>query len=509
MASSTQFVDTLLADSASLHTIIAAFHAAEDAVDGPEAQKIPYFRWQHKLTKQQTWQLTQIANTALSNETADAATVVLAAGLQMRLPAKGAPNEALIKKTTAALEHKADPTVLYEAGNILRAITAWPHLEDLCDSALPTFERGDMRLNIVADWFVLARYRQMVRKFEVNRLSESDINDFESLIKRLSGAMGSDSKNTAFYRSILATLRNDLMSAVDWILRAQNLPGKVIVLFQRLESFCSLDDLMAEQTPAHKDLTQTLDHHFLHAARGGPALLLSADCGYVDRYFDKLCESYGYWNPDGLIHLHCVGFSLNDTVRQTLENSHGVRINYTVDRQPAIEADEELFPGYCANARYLFLPHYLAHYQRVTVTDIDGVIRRPIGDLWPKGDNAIRLTTKILDENWGATRLLWEAIAAGSLVISNTPENSVFAWRVANYLASQVEICRERGMKLFYTDQIGLMLSYLASQDTCRFKPLSGLYRQRGRWAFGGGGTSRAAHQQALDYKSPDEPLAG
>lgn len=509
MASSTQFVETLLANSAALQEIMAAFHGAEDAADGPEAQKIPYFRWQHSLTEQQTRHLTQISNTALSDGDADAATVALATGLRMRLSQTSQVDEVRIKKASAALKDTSDKTVLYEAGNILRAITAWAHLEDLCDSALPTFERGDVRLNVVADWYVLARYRQMVRKFEVNRLSESDINDFESLIDRLAGAIGPDSKNTAFYRSILATLRNDLIGAVDWILKAQKLPGKLIVLFQRLESFCALDDLMVEQTPAHAALAQTLDHHFLHAADGGPVLLLSADSAYVQRYFDKLCESFGYWNPDGLIHLHCVGFSLDDTVRQTLEHNHGVRINFTVDRQPAIEADEQLFPGYCANARYLFLPYYLAHYQKVTVTDIDGVIRRPIADLWRKDDDAIRLTTKILDENWDTTRLLWEAIAAGSLVISHTPENTAFAWRVANYLAGQIAICRERGMKLFYTDQIGLMLGYLASQNTCTFKPLSGLYRQRGRWAFGGGGTSRAAHQQALDYKSPDKPVAG
>lgn len=506
MATSTQFLDTLLAGGADLADIMAAFHAAEDAADGPDAQKIPYFRWQHAVTPQQKKQLEAIADAALADTQASAETLTLATGLMMRLSKEAANNLGQFQEAADTLTGASGPTILYEAGNILRAVTDWPRLEALCGHALEQFDRSDMRLNILADWFVLARYRQLVRKFEVNRLSGDDTVAFEAVIERLAAALGRDTKNVAFYQSILATLRGALEDAVAWILKAQQLPGKVIVLFQRLESFCSLEDLASAQSPAHKTLAGPLDHHFLHQAGTDPVLLLSADQGYVERYFDKLCESFGYWNPGGLVHLHCVGFALDEMARRALETSHNVRINYTADRQPAIEADEELFPGYCANARYLFLPQYLAQYQRIAITDIDGVIRRPLKDLWRKGEDAIRITTKMLDDNWGATRLMWEAIAAGSLAISNTPANAAFAWRVANYLADQVEVCRTRGMKLFYTDQIGLLLSYLASRNSCEFKPLSGLYRQRGRWAFGGGGGTRAAHQKALDYKTPDKP---
>lgn len=501
------FLIPLLAGEAPrpLLDIVNAFHAAEAHADGDHVQKIPYYRWHGALDGAQKGQLQQAVKAQWNADPENAEGLVLAAGLMMRVRAEEPALLKILKKSRDSVIPKLEnPAALYELGNILRALPDWPHLQALSAQALDRPQAQVWRAHIFADWHILARYRQLVKRFETNSVTADDLEAFAGTIEWLAGRIGEDTKNIAFYRSLMATLRKELDTAIDWTLKAQTLAGKTIALFQRLESFVAPGSLTDTEQPGHSALAAAVEHQFRHAPDGEPALLLSADESYFNQFADKLFESFAHWNPGGVIHIHCVHFSLNEDRLAALEATHGIRINASIDCQPAIERGTDLFPGYCANARYLFLPHYLEHYRRIAVSDIDGVIRRPLAELWPEGSDAIRMTTKILSRKWSAARLLWETIAAGSLAISDTPANRRFAWMVANYLADQVEVCRRRSMKLFYTDQIGLLLAFMACRGSCDFKPLSGLYRQRGLWQFSGAADERARQQQLIDFKTRD-----
>ncbi len=74
---------------------------------------------------------------------------------------------------------------------------------------------------------------------------------------------------------------------------------------------------------------------------------------------------------------------------------------------------------------------------------------------------------------------------------------------LANYLTEQIKLCRDKGLRLFYTDQIGLLLAFAACKNTCDFRPMAGLFNQQGRWKLVGAGEVKSKFQQAINYKKP------
>ncbi len=489
---------------ADLRALLAQFHKAEALLDGPDVQRIPYFRWHDSITKQQAKQLQSMVQGVCNRGDNAPETVAVAAGLLMRVTT-GEPAAVQILKPLVPqlLEDCSDETIVFELGNLFRALPNWPLLQQVARAAVTLFSGKQWQCNIACDWLMLANYRLLVKKFEANTVSPSDIEELEFEIDQLAGTIGEDTKNIAFYRSLAATLNNQIEAAIDWKLKARTLPGKILVLFRRLESFVPISALKRQPSTSFIQLENSVVPHFTHPAPEAGVLLVSIDKRYFELYAEKLLESFAYWNSGGVIHLHCINFEPATDQLAALEQHHTVKINHSVDSRPELENAPNLYAGYCAGARYLFLPRYLEHYGRVAVSDIDGVIRVPLAELWQDGNCAVHLTSKLVSPEWTSTRLLWEAIAAGSFAIADAPPNRDFAWILANYLAEQIDFCRDNGLRLFYTDQIGLLLAYAASKDTCDFRPLTGLFSQQGRWQFSGAGDAKTQFQSSVNYKKP------
>ena len=496
------------ADSADLFALLAEFHKAEAASDGPDVQRIPYFRWQGSIPERDREQLRVIVDKACTRDENAPETIAVAAGILMRLtndqPAAVRTLQSLVP---ALLVNCRDQTVLFELGNIFRALPNWPLLQKIARTCVEVFSEKQWQANIACDWLMLANYRLLVKKFEANSLCEDHINLLEAEINLLAEKIGENTKNIAFYRSLALTLRNQIEDAVAWTLKAQKLPGKILVLFRRLESFIPLEELERRPSAAFLQLEKSVVHHFDHQAPDAGVLLVSVDGQYFDQYHAKLLESFAYWNPGGLVHIHCVNFEPGPGQLSQLEKTYNLGINYSIDRRPELSEAPNLYAGYCAGARYLYLPRYLERYGKVAVSDIDGVIRVPLADLWKDDNRAVYITSKLVSPEWSSTRLLWEAIAAGSLAIADAPPNREFAWMLANYLAGQINFCRDQGLRLFYTDQIGLLLAFVASKDTCDFRPLAGLFTQQGRWKLVGAGDAKTKFQNAFNYKKPIEEI--
>lgn len=491
-------------DNIDLVALLAEFHNAEATLDGPEVQRIPYFRWQGSISENHAKQLQSIVDHTCAHSKNAPETIAVAAGILMRLttdqPAAVQTLQPLVPKL---LETCRDQTILFELGNIFRALPNWPLLQQIARAATEAFSEKQWQANIVCDWLMLANYRLLVKKFEANSLCDDDIELFETDINYLAKKIGENTKNVAFYRSLALTLRNQIKDAVSWMLKAQKLPGKILVLFRRLESFMPLSALRRQPSARYIELEETVVHHFNHEAPDDGVLLVSVDGHYFKLYHEKLLESFAYWNPGGLIHIHCIDFEPEPDQLSKLEETYGLHANYSVDKRPELAGAPNLYAGYCAGARYLYLPRYLEQYGKVAVSDIDGVIRVPLSDLWSDNNRAVHLTSKLISTEWTSTRLLWEAIAAGSFAIADAPANRDFTWILANYLADQITLCRDRGLRLFYTDQIGLLLAFVASKDTCDFRPLAGLFTQQGRWKLVGAGDAKTSFQNAFDYKKP------
>lgn len=487
-----------------LDALLADFHSAEAALDGPYVQRIPYFRWQETIPDKQVKQLQSLVQRTCAHNKNTPETVAAAAGILMRLSSEQpSATKLLLPLVPELLDNCRNETILFELGNIFRALPNWPLLKQVALAALEVIPCEHWQTNIACDWFILASYRLLVKKFEANSLRSDDIVQFETSIDFLAKKIGENTKNIAFYRSLALTLNNQIEDAINWMLKAQQLPGKILVLFRRLESVIPLTKLESQPSQGFINLEKSVVHHFSHPAPEAGVLLVSVDERYFELYSEKLLESFAYWNPGGLIHIHCVNFEPEQNHLLRLAKTYNLQINHSVDTRPELADAPNLYAGYCAGARYLYLPRYLEHYGKVAVSDIDGVIRVALADLWRGGNRAVHITSKLVSSEWTSTRLLWEAIAAGSFAIGDAPANRDFAWMLANYLTDQIKLCRDKRLRLFYTDQIGMLLAYAATKDICDFRPLEGLFTQQGRWKLIGAGDAKTRFQNAFDYKKP------
>lgn len=478
--------------------LLSALHEIEAEQDGPHVQRIPYFRWEHSIEPKVKASAIELLNKINAAHPEDLATQTTYAGVAMRLSGgKAVDIEPLAETAKKKVAACTEPTVLFELGNIFRALPRWTALKSAAEAAIVCFSKGSWQSHIACDWLILANYRLLLKKFDRNKIDPDDIHAFDSIVQSCADCLDEDTKNIAFYRSLIASLRGDIDRAVDLITQAQRLPGKLIVLFERLELFADTSTPLDRPGKAAAVFAERLTDQINHPTDGRGTLLISLDEVYFEQYAKIFLKSFGHWNPGGLVHLHCVDFHIHDKKRQALEAAANVKINSTEDRCAEFLKENNLFHGYCAAARYLFMPRYLKCYRKLVISDVDGVIQRSIADIWQDGDTAIGLASRLVSHKWTSARLLWEAIAAGSLAISNTPSNLRFAWRTANTLADQIDYCRNRKMKLFYADQVALLTAYMASRENCEFKPFSGLFSQKTGWQLATGSDAKVDFQRS------------
>lgn len=490
-------------------TLIEAFQQDEALRGGGGAFVTPYAYWQTHLDEGLKQRLLEYVDT-LTQETPDPQTCAACLGIQMRLYQRDWPllsnvEQADLREDTA----NWPPCLLLEATIILRAAVNWPALKRFARQALLHFPRRHSDAGVIADCLVLAAYRLLGRAFNKGRYTADTVQAFAEDVERATEYLGKDTKNSHFYQSLLAKCNGDYVASVNHIFAAQKAKGKVIILFQQLENFVDMTAIAHKPSPALGKMFEAVTHHFNHKPNDDETtLLLSMDERYFTLFCGKYLESYGHWTPAGLVHLHCINFSPRQEALEALEKSANCRINYTVDMQPAVAGSKTLFAGYCAGARYMYLPLYLKEYKYIVITDIDGLLVAPPDGLLQNAKDAITLDTDLLKtgssvQSGGSDTkgFLWETIKAGTFAISRTASNQAFAALVANYLQKQVKRCAEHGHKMFYTDQIGLLLAYMTLLNKCSFVRSEDIFRQKGDWSFAAKGDAKQAFQQAFDYK--------
>lgn len=505
----TEFIDSFLHNtnpSKDLSALLTAFQEKEQQILGPSVHKLPYLLWQEHLSETQKNTLLKRLDETAADSTGAAAAVrslAIRLGILMRLQRNKTPLMDIFVEELKSLDFReTSAELLLECGNILYALANFPLLEWFCDRALVQTDPESENMSVFADWMVISRYRQLLRLFERNELGRSELEQFNQLVAKTESRMKSGSKNAMLYRALADNLKGDLDAAIALTLEAQTTEGKLLDKFQQFDNIRHPDSLTFEASHQVATLAKNVAHSFRHDARlDDVTLLVSCDENYFKQFSAKLLESFAYWNPDGLVHLHLVNFKPPMSVIESIEQRYGLRVNVSVDTRPAVIDDPALLAGYCAGARYIFLPFYLAHYSRIVVADMDGLIRCKLTDVWRNHDDSIVMTSKLLQPHWTSVRVLWEAIAAGSFGIANNPNNLAFAWGCANYVADMYVSCSRNNRELFFTDQIGLFLAYWRMKKTCKFEPMMGLFSQGTNLAYSAGGTVKQEFQHSVDYK--------
>ena len=496
-----EFILRFLARPVSAGTLdrfLRALHDFEGRESGPRVFKPPYLYWQENLDAGQKTAIEKHLTPTAKLAKSDLKIACFRLAILMRLHPRHYPVLSQITKSIPAATVSNWPEhLLIEIGSVFRAVPDWQSLEAYCSRLLDILPTTSPNYAIVCDWLILASFR-LSRHGKMSAADAEAIDHFADVAHHVMTRVGQGSKNSHFYASLLAGRQRNLEQAVASLLEAQCNQGKTIPLFQRLENFVSPQTLSSSPGAELRALWETLQYRYRHQnAANSTVLLVSVDQKYFDRYLETFLSSVGQWNRDLLVHIHCINFDPAEDEILMLEKQSDVRINLSLDQRDAITGNGKLFPGYCAGSRFIFLPALLARYERIVSTDVDGVIVRSFAGLWEDDKNTIHIVSKLPDRSWQPDGFLWETIAAGAFAITHSPANMVFANMVANYLAHQLEVCSKQQYGMFYTDQVGLLLAYLRTQDSCQFRTIPKLFDQGGDWRFAAEAGSKKRFQSA------------
>ncbi len=308
-----------------------------------------------------------------------------------------------------------------------------------------------------------------------------------SMTEYLTSKLEKPSKNLFIYEGLTKCLTGEVRASVNDFVAANETPGRTIQFLRSSEHVLPWPLLEEMRTRAieGKDggvpwQNPAITHHFRHSPAGRGCVLVACDINYFFQFFRTFCESFAHHNPAGLIHLHCIGFQGRTAVLDELETRLGIQINYSVDVTAPGEPASDIFRGYCAATRYLFLPRYLEEYSYVGVADVDGVITRPVHTLWQAKGDAILLSTTMKIPQERSTNAIWGNISAGIFAVRNLDSHKAFVRMMSLYMARRLEAAQERQEKYFFADQTGLMLCFLTMRKDCQFDQFDKLFFKQG-----------------------------
>ena len=337
---------------------------------------------------------------------------------------------------------------------------------------------GDTRLNeLAADMLVQAIYQLLAPKIFRNTISGDDVASLKAAIASTEMILGADHPKLAHYCGLLASVSGDLEKAADFHAGASSQTGYSTQFFRAATNVVPIGEMKAFAGQAFHSLPE--DCWNMRHADCRECTLLSTDQGYFSQYFEGFLESFSLLNPGALLHVHAIGFKPKLSRIVALENRFGVHINVTHDPQPTQGLSPDMFKGYCAGARYMYLPQYLGRYDRVVIHDIDGVLETSMDSVWQgRGDDTIMVSSLVPDDNRRGHFAFWSNIGAGAFAITANEPNLKFGSALSGYLHSRFEACQKTGGRFFFTDQVGLLLATLAFKDECNIERMPPIFKQ-------------------------------
>lgn len=365
--------------------------------------------------------------------------------------------------------------------NSLRDLAAIAHLEK--DFALLTKLAG-YGLNTVAldkdgcaqfaDYMFQSHYQGLKEAIFQRRLTEDDLKGLQALRQQLVSRLGHDCRNSNLYDSVLAAVKGDLVKSLQHAAAARGQAGRISPYFQAAlnalepDTFQKLKD-EAQNTASHILLDFPCTDHIDSAA--DDVVLVSCDQSYFTAYAHDFLATFAQKNPAKAAHIHCVGFAPDRTEITSWGQTLDIVVNYSVDKtllEGTGAQAQDLRMGYYAGARYIHLPRYLQLYKRIIITDIDGIFHADVDEIWSQHDS-VQLSTILLDPAYERYFAPWENIGAGAFACTDAPSHKAFANTLSAYLSRRFHESKKGDTRFFYSDQMGLLQSYLAHKNDCSF----------------------------------------
>lgn len=393
----------------------------------------------------------------------------------------------------STLDEKAR-TAAFDLLLIQHAVQAWGTLSANAEYILRTEWANNRLKDLAGDMAVQCRYQQVMLKIFQNRIEPTDIIPVSKAATIADEAFGGESSGSGHYRGIIAAMEGDLDSAIEFHAGASN-TGYRTQFMRAGANVISLSDMRtlgASVVPTPARFQPVSDK-----SEQSDCSLIACDKGYFYQFFDGFAESFSLMNPGGLLHLHGVGFKPDLNHIAEAASAFGIEINVSCDDMDMSRLTPDMYKGYAAGARYLFLPTLLESYERIIVHDIDGVLEKDMHSIWASSDADIQISSLVLEDNRRGHFAFWSNIGAGAFAITRSSASLKFANALSNYLSVRFRVCEQTGGRYFFTDQVGLLLATLAYKDDVSIARMPQIFSQSDETRNTGRGKAKKAAQAA------------
>ena len=353
---------------------------------------------------------------------------------------------------------------------------------------------SDTRLKLLAADMAMQAHYEMVRsKIFQNTIEAVDLEPAKEAVQKVAQGLGEQNVAGKHYEALVTAMEGDIEASIG-LHCSQSMTGYRTQFFrtaaqvQSLEQFTLFSDPIADW-PAQPvwDVKESEQKS---------CSLIACDQGYFYQFFAGFAESFALQNPGGLLHFHGVGFEPHmDAIQKRVEGLD-IEVNVSHDMQDLAMLLPDRFKGYCAGARYMYLPFFLEHYDHIIVHDVDGVLTTDMDSIWAENDADVMISSLMLEENRKGHFALWSNIGAGAFAIRRGEQSIKYANALSRYLAVQFDASEGDKRRYFFSDQTGLLLATLAYQHEVSIKRMPQIFVQSSETKGPGRGKAKKEAQK-------------
>lgn len=378
-------------------------------------------------------------------------------------------------EVTAPGEVEKRQATAFDLLQLQHVAQAWEQLAANGEVVLRS-EWADARLkSLAADMMVQARYEQIKPKIKKNSLESDDTQKLAAAIAVVNQRLGDHNSAEHHYAGLLSAVSGDMTRAIE-LHASKPATGYRTQFFRTAEQVETLDAFKNTADPRELWPQQPVwDRRDSEQLSCG---LIACDKTYFYQFFKGFAESFALQNPGGLLHFHAVGFE--PALSEIAARSDGldIEINVSHDNMDLTTLLPDRFKGYCAGARYMYLPFFLGHYDHIIIYDVDGILTSDMETIWSSGDADILISSAYLEKEQRSHFVLWQNVIAWAFAIRRSDSTLQFANALSRYLAKRFAVSADDQQRYFFTDQTGLLLAVEAFRNELEIGRLPAAFSQ-------------------------------
>lgn len=371
-------------------------------------------------------------------------------------------HESWPKERVSAAELEKRHATVFDLLQLQHVVQSWGQLAANSEFVLRS-EWADARLkSLAADMMVQARYEQLIPRIRRNSVEPDHVQMVADSVAVAHEALGNQNGAGHHYEALLSAVRGDMTRAIE-LHSSKPAAGYRTQFFRTAEQVETLAQFKVsgdpEQSWPARPVWDSRDSDQLSCG------LIACDKSYFYQFFEGFAESFALQNPGGLLHFHAVGFTPAMSEIATRTYGLHIEINVSHDDMDLTALWPDRFKGYCAGARYMYLPFFFQHYESVIIYDIDGALTNDMNTIWSSSGSDIMVSSAYLDEEQEHHFVLWQNVIAWAFAIRRNEGTTEFVNALSCYLAERFVRAADDQQRYFFTDQTGLLLAVEAFRD--------------------------------------------